>query len=150
MKLNAEIRIDADRATVWTAFTDLNRRTGWQANLTEARLLSGQPGKPDSSCQLTFDDDGRRCTAIESVTELRKPDFMAVVIESDQAKWLIVSTFADTGDGGTIWQRFGNSSFHGLARLTAPFRVAAIRQRFEDDMQRFKLMVETDEAAAGR
>ena len=146
MKLSSEVHIDADRNTVWAAFTDLADRSRWQMNLRDVKLLSGEAGEANSSYQLTFDDDGRESTAIESITEVREGDFMAIIIDDDQAKWLIVSSFTDADDGGTIWRRFGNASFHGLARLGAAFRVGAIRRRFEDDMQRFKLMVETDEA----
>lgn len=150
MRLSAEIRIDADRETVWAAFADLTARTGWQANLKDIRLLTGEAGAANSSYQLTYDRDGRQSTAIESITEVRQPDFMAVIIDDDQAKWLIVSSFTDAEGGGTIWQRFSNSSFHGLARLSAPFRIGSIRRGFEDDMQRFKLMVETREAGKKR
>jgi uncharacterized protein YndB with AHSA1/START domain len=149
MKLRAEIDIDAGRETVWSAFATPANRPRWQTGLNEVQLISGEAGAVNSSYRLSF-GNGSASTAIESITEARRPDFLAVIVEDGRAKSLIVDTFTDAGDGGTRWQRFSNSRFHGIARLGAPFRIGAMRRRIEDDMQRFKLMVETEEAGRDR
>ena len=82
------------------------------------------------------------------MTEKRKPHFMAGTYESQWSKALIVNHFEPINDGQTRWKSYANHNFKGLWRFFALFVRKSICQRMEDDMQRFKLMVETDAAGS--
>ena len=83
----------------------------------------------------------------ETVTERRAPDFLAGIYETKHSTALIFNTFEQDGGQRTRWTAWTNMSFKGLMKIMAIFSIKAIRRRTEDDMQRFKLMVETDRAS---
>lgn len=146
MKLSSEIDIDADRETVWDAFADFGERPRWQSGLTGVTRLSGEDGALNSSYRLSFEHDGRRFDALESITEVRRPDFLAVIVEDDASRSLVVNTFTQTAADRTRWALWSNTRFRGLAKLGALFRAGSKRERTEYDMHRFKLMVESEDA----
>lgn len=148
VKLNKELIIDADRETVWSTFDNANARRQWQSGLTELRQVSGQPNDIGAVAELTFDDDGRPSKATETITERRRPSFLAATYESKQRNMLTVNTFESVGSGQTRWSVWSNIRFRGVAAVTSLFTAKRIQQRLEDDMQRFKLLVETLEASA--
>ena len=119
----------------------------WQPTLKRFDHKSGEPGQTGAVSELTYDEDGRQLVLTETITERREPDFMAGIYESKHGTMLIVHTFEETADGHTLWTSWSNMNFKGLMKLFAIFMVRSIRRRTEDDMQRFKLMVETDLAA---
>ena len=90
-----------------------------------------------------FDEQGQQETLIDHVTERRKPDFIAGTHKSDKGKAVIVNLFDDLPDGTTKWVAYCNYTFTGVSRMLALFSGGAIRQRVEDDVQRFKLLVES-------
>jgi len=147
MKLKYELVIDADRDTVWKAFDSTENLLRWQPTLKRFDHRSGEVGQPGAISELTYEEDGRQVVITETLTERREPDFMAGIYESKRATMLNVNTFEETEDGRTRWTSWSNMSFKGLMKLLAIFMIKSFRRRTEDDMQRFKLMVETDLAA---
>ncbi len=146
MKLKYELVIDADRDTVWESFDDADNLKRWQPTLNSYRHLSGEAGRPGMVAELTYAENGRTVVMTETITERRRPDFMAGIYETDRSSALIVNTFETVDGGGTRWTAWMNMSFRGFTKLLSLFLIKSIRRRTEDDMQRFKLMVETDVA----
>ena len=146
MKLKFETVIDASLETVWAAFDNPDNMSRWQQNLESFRHLSGDPGQPGAVSELVYDEKGRKVVLKETITERRQPDFLAGTYESPMAKTLIVNHFEAVGDESTRWTAWCNFSFHGLMKVMSLFVGGMIRKRTEGDMQRFKLMVETDRA----
>ena len=144
MKLKYELVIDADRDTVWEAFDSTENLLRWQPTLQRFDHRSGEAGQPGAISELTYEEDGRQVVITETLTERREPDFMAGIYESKHATMLHVNTFEETEDGRTRWTSWCNMNFKGLMKLFSIFMIKSFRQRTEDDMQRFKLMVETD------
>ena len=147
MKIRFEQVIDANIATVWAAFTDPENMKRWQENHESFKTISGEPGQPGSIAELVFDENGRKVVLKETVTEVREPDFMAGIYESPHGTTLIVNHFESIDDDRTRWTSWCNFSFKGFMKLMSLFIAGAIRKRTEGDMQRFKLMVETDQAS---
>jgi len=147
MKFSFEIRIDADLETVWEAFDDAGKLDRWQPTLESVEHRSGTPGEPGAVSELTFDENGRKILMKETLTELRKPHFKAVIYESDFHNAIVVNHFKDTGDT-TLWTMHANHRFKGFGKLMAIFIAGSIRKRIEEDMNRFKLLVETEQANA--
>jgi len=146
MKTQYQIEIDADRETVWKLFDDPGSLRAWQPTLESFTHKSGTPGQPDAVSELVYNENGRRVTLVETVTECREPDFLAGLYESPVGKALVVNHFTDAGPGRTRWTMYSNQQFTGIWRLLSLFLAGSIRRRNEDMMNNFKLLAESRNA----
>jgi len=144
MKYNTEIVIDADPATVWAAFDNPDNMRRWQPTLKSFTQRSGEPGQPGAVAELVYDENGRNVVLTERITERRDPDFMAGSYESAWGTAVIVNHFEAMGENQTRWVSYWNHKFRGFFKLLVPFMKNSMCRRLDDDMQRFKLMVESD------
>jgi uncharacterized protein YndB with AHSA1/START domain len=147
MKLKHEIVIDASLDTVWAAFDNPDNMIRWQQNLDSFNHISGEPGQPGAVSELVYDEKGRKVVLKETVTERRQPDFLAVTYESSMGKTLVVNHFKAVDENSTRWTAWSNFTFRGVMKVMSLFVAGTIRKRAEADMERFKLMVETDRAS---
>lgn len=145
MKHKAHVIIDADPATVWRYFDDPDNLARWQPTLRSFKQTSGERGHPDAVCELHYEEHGRKRIVTETITARREPDFLAGTRESDSGNAVVVNHFEETDDGKTRWVAYWNHAFKGLSMVTTLFTHGSIRKRTEDDMNRFKLLVETAE-----
>jgi uncharacterized protein YndB with AHSA1/START domain len=148
VKLNFEILIDASIDTVWAAFDNPDNMGRWQQNFHSYTHKSGDPGQPGSVAELKFDEKGKIVVLTETVTERRAPDFLAGTYESTHGTTIIVNRFEEIDEITTRWASWCRFSFTGFMKFISLFIAGVIRKRTEGDMQRFKLMVETDEAGS--
>lgn len=144
MKQKFELIIDADRDTVWAAFENPDNLRRWQPTLASYEHRTGEPGRPGATAELVHEENGRQITMTETITECRKPDFKAGIYETNHGTTLTFHTFERIDDHRTRWSAWSNMSFKGVMKFMSIFQLKRIRRRAEDDMQRFKLMVETD------
>lgn len=148
MKLKAEVIIDADRDIVWRYFDDPDKLSKWQPTLESHSFVAGTPGQPDAVCELRYMEKSRLRVVRETITARRAPDFLAGIRESAYGNAVVVNHFDDAGDGKTRWIAYWNYSFSGAAKFKTLFTHRSYRIRIEDDMQRFKLLVETSESSS--
>lgn len=146
MKHKTEILIGADRSIVWRLFDDPNRMMEWQPNLKSFTHKSGTPGQPDAIAELVYDENGREVVMTETITARREPDFLGGTYESRWGNVIIFNHFEDTGDGTTRWVVNTNYRFRGLMKFMALFMRKSICDRTDADLNRFKLLVETEVA----
>jgi uncharacterized protein YndB with AHSA1/START domain len=146
MKLNYEITIDAGLDKVWAAFDNAENMGRWQQNFHSYTPVSGRPGEPGAVAELVFDEKGKRVVLRETITERREPDFLASSYESEHGTTIIVNHFEAIDASTTRWSSWCNFTFTGFMKFMSLFIGNVIRKRTEGDMQRFKLMVESDEA----
>lgn len=146
MKLNFEVVIDASLRDVWAAFADTRNMDRWQQNFLSYTQKSGAPGQPGSIAEITYDENGRKVVLTETITERREDAFLAAGYESSHGSTLIVNRFEAVDGSTTRWTAWCNFRFRGVMKLMSLFLGGSIRKRTEGDMQRFKLMVETDTA----
>ena len=146
MKLNFEISIDADLETVWSAFDNPDNMRRWRQNFHSRTHLSGVPGKVGSIAELCIYEKGKIVTFRETITERRDKHFLAATYESARGKTIVVNRFEKIDESTTHWSSWCKIVFSGITRLLKPVLSRTIRKRTEGDMQRFKLMVETDGA----
>ncbi len=118
----------------------------WQQNFHSYTHLSGSPGRVGSVAELKFNENGKIVVLTETITERRDKSFLAGTYESARGTTTIVNRFEKSDEGTTSWESWCNFEFTGLMKLMSIFVSGLIRKRTEGDMQRFKLMVETDEA----
>lgn len=150
MKLKFEQIIDADQDTVWAAFDNPDNMHRWQQNFQSFTPVSGTPGEVGAISEVVFEEKGRKIVMQETITERREPDFLAGVYEAENGTTLIVNHFEPVDDNQTRWTTWCNFNFRGVMKVLAIFIGSAVRKRIEGDMERFKLMVETDQAGAGK
>ena len=146
MKLKFEQLIDADLKTVWAAFDDPGNMGKWQQNFESYIHKSGEPGQPGAIAELVFNEGRRKVVLKETITERREPDFLAGSYESMHGTTLIVNHFEAVDKHTTRWTSWCNFSFRGAMRIMSVFFASSIRKRTEGDMERFKLLVETQQA----
>lgn len=149
MKLKFDIEIDARIDEVWAAFDNPDNMSRWMQNFHSFTPTSGEPGQPGSVAELVFDENGKKVVLKETVTERRDPDLMAGSYESPHGSTLIVNHFEPLDSGRTRWSSWCNFTFKGFMKFMSFFIAGTIRKRTEGDMQRFKLMLESDLAGAG-
>jgi uncharacterized protein YndB with AHSA1/START domain len=144
MKLNFAVEIDASIDEVWPAFTNPDNISRWMQNFASFTPVSGEPGREGAVAEVVFNENGTRVVMKETITERRDPDFLAGTYETDHGSTVIVNHFEAIDDARTRWTSWCNFTFTGLMRFFSIFVGGAIRKRTEGDMQRFKLMVESD------
>ena len=144
MKTRHDILIDAPRDVVWAAFDDPANMPRWQPTLAKYTHVSGTPGRPGAVAELVYDEKGREVRIAETITERREPDVMAGVYTSDWGKTIIVNHFEDAGDDKTRWVVYSNHFFNGMMKLLGLFFAGSIRKRTANDLERFKLLVESE------
>ena len=148
MKLNFDVVIDADLDTVWAAFDKPDNIGRWQTNFHSYKQISGEPGQPGSVAEWSFNENGKIVVLTETITERRDRSFFAGAYESARGTTIIVNEFQAIDAGKTRWTSWCNFTFKGIMKVLSLFTGGVIRKRMEADMQRFKLMVETDEAVS--
>jgi len=144
MKQKFEVVIDASRDKVWAAFHDPANMGRWQANFSSYTHKSGDPGQVGAVSELVFTENGRPVVLTETITERREPDLLAGTYESRHGSTLIVNHFDAIDDNTTRWSSWCNFRFRGAMKFMSLFVTGSIRKRTQGDMERFKLMVESD------
>ena len=81
------------------------------------------------------------------VTERREPDFVAGTYSSKRGTAIVVNHFEELPDGTTKWAAYWNYTLNGFSRFLAPFIHKSMAGEVEDDLNRFKLFVESEAAA---
>ncbi|NNF40949.1 MAG: SRPBCC family protein [Woeseiaceae bacterium] len=143
MKHKADIVIDADRATVWQLFDDPDNLKKWQPTLKSFTHRSGVQGHPDAVSELVFDERGRDVPMTLTITARREQAFLGGTYESAWGTVVVFNLFEDFGHEKTRWVVNSNYRFRGLMKIMALFTRAAILRRVDDDLHRFKLLVES-------
>ena len=145
MKLNFSQSIDADLQTVWSAFNNPENKLRWQQGLESFTHKSGTRGQPGAVSEFIFNEGKKRIILKETITELREPNFLASIYRSVHGTTIIVNHFEPIDASATLWTSWYKLTFSGIMKFTAFLVASAIKKRTEGDMQRFKLLVETDE-----
>jgi len=148
MKMQYETKIRASRDLVWAMFDNSENLPRWQPTLKSFTHLVGEPGQPGAVSELIYDENGKKVTMTEMVTERRKPHFMAGTYDNDWATSLIVNHFEEIDENTTRFISYTNMSFKGIMKVMSLFVAKSIRARIKADLGRFKLLVETEEAGA--
>jgi uncharacterized membrane protein len=148
MKTRHEVLIDAPRSVVWAMLDDGDQLPRWQPGLKSLTRRSGTAGHPGAVSELVYIEGGRELRVTETITERREPGFIAAVYSSRLGKTLVVNRFEDAGDEQTRWIIYANHRFRGLMRFMSVFSADAIRERTENNLERFKLLVESETRSA--
>ena len=148
MKMKYEAEIKASRDFVWAAFDNPDNLLRWQPTLESFTHRAGEPKQPGAVSELVYNEKGKKITTTETVTERRAPVFMAGSYDNAWATTLIVNHFEEVDDNTTRFVSYTNITFKGIMKIMSLFAARSIRARVEADINRFKLLVETEAAGA--
>jgi len=148
MKLKYEAEIHASRDFVWAAFDNPDNLPRWQPTLESFAHRAGEPGQPGAVSELIYIENGKKVVMTETVTERREPQFLAGTYENSWATTLIVNHFEEIDDNTTRFVSYTNMKFKGFMKIISLFVARSISARAEVDLDRFKLLVETEAAGA--
>ena len=148
MKMKYEADIQASRDFVWAAFDNPDNLSRWQPTLESFTHQSGEPGHPGAVSELVYDENGKKITMTATVTERREPHFLAGTYDNAWATTLIVNHFEEIDDNKTRFISYTNMNFKGIMKIMSLLVAKSIRARAEADLNRFKLLVETDAAGS--
>ena len=102
--------------------------------------------EPDAVAEFVYEEDGREIVLTETITARRDREFLGGTYESKWGTVVILNLFESTKDGRTRWSSNSNHRFKGLMKFLSLFMAKSIRERIDNDMQRFKLLIETEVA----
>lgn len=142
MRFELSMDIDAPPDVVWRLFDDPANTPRWQPALQSYERISGEPGWPGAVSLLVYHQGGRRIETTELITARDEGRHLAGRYDNAWATNDMACTFEALPDGGTRWRAFAEFRFKGWTKLLAPLLRAGIRKRLEDDMLRFKELVE--------
>ena len=148
MKMKYEAEIQASREFVWATFNNPDNLSRWQPTLESLTYQAGEPGQPGAVAELVYNENGKLITTTETVVERRKPHFMAGTYDNARATSLIVNHFEEIDGNTTRFISYTNMNFKGVMKIMSFFVAKSIRARAEADLDRFKLLVETEAAGA--
>ena len=146
MQFELSLVIAAPPDEVWDVFNDPANLPNWQPTLASYEAISGEPGWPGAVSLLVYHEQGRRMEMTETITARDEGRHRSGHYESAWAVNDMACTFEALPDGGTRWRALAEFRFKGWVKLIAPLMRGGIRKRLEDDMLRFKTLVESRES----
>ena len=147
MQFELSVDIAAPPEEVWRLFEDPANLPRWQPGLASYEAISGEPGWPGTVSLLVYHQQGRQVEMTETIVARDEGRHRTGHYESAWAVNEMACTFEALPDGGTRWRALAEFRFKGWVKLVAPLLRSGIRKRLEDDMLRFKTMVESREHA---
>lgn len=148
MRLRIDTMIERDRDTVWRAFDDPDNLKRWQPTLRSYEPRSGERGQPGATAELTYDENGREITMIETIREREPPERFAATYETAMAVNAMDNRFIAAGEDSTRWLMDCDFRFRGMLwRAMGLFMKRAVAKRIQADAARFRSMVEERAAA---
>ena len=148
MRFELSMDINAPPEQVWAVFENPANMPHWQPGLQSYEHISGEPGWPGAVSLLVYHEGNRRIEMTETVMSRDEGRHLAGQYETAWASNDMACTFQALPDGGTRWRAQAEFRFKGWVKLLAPLLRAGIRKRVEDDMLRFKALVESGEPVA--
>ena len=143
MKFKLEIPIDKPRAEVWKAFDNPENMKVWQPSLIDFETIEGTQGQPGAVSKLTFRENEREFSLIEKVTGREEPNRLDGIYENEFTDNMISNRFVEQGSDQTLWIVENEFKFKTLImKIMGPLMKKKLVARTENDMQRFKEMVE--------
>jgi hypothetical protein len=144
MKFKLELLINESRAEVWNAFDDPEKMKIWQPSLIRFEPVSGTPGQPGAVSKLTYKENDREFSLMETITHRREPECFHGVYDNPFAENSIHNVFIEQGDGQTLWVMETDYKFKTLImKILGPLLRKNYITRTQKDMERFKEMVES-------
>lgn len=136
---------DVDRPVeeVWAVLQDEQRSAEWKTGCRAAELVEGERGRVGSRYRLEFTERGKAFT-IEATVVASKENEEYTVVYDHETMSSRVRTLLRPEAGGThvaVEMSVSGNTFAGKAMIAAG--KGMMRRRMEDDLGRFKRLVES-------
>jgi len=142
MKFTVDLTINKSRSSVWKAFDNPKNMKRWQPTLESFEPQAGTPGQIGAVSKLTYREDGRSITMLETITRRDEPTEFTGIYSTKGVVNELRNTFDEVNGQQTRWTLDADFKFSGFLAIAAPLIKTAIRKRTQADMERFKTMVE--------
>ncbi|MGF1470625.1 MAG: SRPBCC family protein [Rubrobacteraceae bacterium] len=147
MKFTNEVTIHKSREEVWEIFDNPENLKEWQPTLQHYEPERGRVGQEGSVMRLTYVEDGEETVLVETVAHRKEPEELSSTFESDTVRNEMNNRFVEEAADRTLWILDSEFVFEEpLPEDSVPFVREAIESRIREDMQRFKAVVESQEA----
>ena len=143
-RITSSLTIDASVEKVWKNFMDTGRSTQWLTGLESIETLEGKPEEVGSKHQLTFNENGRRQTFIETVTSVDPLKHYAFTLDHQGMGSKVIVYLQEKGSSTILTQQV---DFYGkklMWKLLLPFLKGQMRKRQETDLHQLKDFIESN------
>ncbi len=143
MKFTVDLTINKNRNQVWHAFENPKNMKRWMPTLEAFEPQAGTPGHIGAISKLTYREDGRTITMLETITSRDEPSEFAGTYTTDGVVNELRNRFDEVNAQQTRWTLEADFRFSGILALIAPLMKKTFVKRTQADMERFKAMVES-------
>ena len=146
MKYALELPIHRPLEEVWKAFDDRQNMSKWQPTLVEVETIRGIQGQPGAVSRLTFEENGRKFSLMETITRRDEPNRLDTRYENEFAANTVSNRFSEQGPAQTLWIAETEYKFKTiLMRVLGPLVKKNFVARTQREMERFKAMAESQQ-----
>jgi uncharacterized protein YndB with AHSA1/START domain len=142
MTLNFELLINKNRHQVWQAFDNPDNLLKWQPTLKTFKHESGDQGQVDAVSKLVYEENGREIHMTETITVRNELEEFSGKFEAQGAINTMVNRFKVVDESTTKWQIECQIEFSGAIKFFSSLIKKSINKRLNNDMVRFKTLVE--------
>jgi uncharacterized protein YndB with AHSA1/START domain len=143
MRFKLELLINRPRSEVWQAFNDSEKMKSWQPSLVKVEPLRGIQGQPGAESRLTFKENEREFSLVETITHCQEPERFDQKYENQFSSNTVKNVFVEQEQRQTLWTIETEYTFKTLAmKIMGPLYNKNFAGRTQRDMEYFKKMME--------
>ena len=144
MRFALDLTVDRPVPVVFDAFVDVSSRQKWISGLEDVHCQSGTPGAPGCIYVSRMQESGYRFDLRETVDSIEPNARLTFTVASSMSESRVVVTFEPKGNQTrVVWRNDVEGSKWPWTVLLALMR-RRFRLRVEQDLKRFKRMVESN------
>lgn len=143
-EFQTKIKIDKPINQVYSSFTNIEKMKSWLSGFQSVEILSGKPNEIGSQYKLTITENGKEIVMYEKVTALTENEEFAFTMEHDAMTSHSRVRFVPLNNHSTEILIAVEIHGKGLVwKLVVPTIISTIKNRQENDLKKFKTMIET-------
>jgi hypothetical protein len=139
-----ETRIERTPAEVADFAGDPTNAPRWYVNIVSVHWLTDPPVRVGSRMDFVAQFLGRRLSYTYEIVELVTDERLVMRTERGPFPMETVYTWEPAGDGATLMRMENRGEPRGFAAVTRPLLERTMRREMTKDLQRLKLILETD------
>lgn len=144
-QLEKELNLPAEKA--YELLIDQSKYPRWMPTLKSVEPIEGEPGKVGYKSILTFDDNGKVMSMVESLTAIEPPLSFRVTYEGGPVWNQIENRFVVLDEKRTKWEFDCEFRFRGFMKVMAFFAKGMFVKESEKNLERFREFAEAEHAS---
>ena len=139
-----KIRINKPVNQVYSSFINIEKMRDWLTGFKAVETLKGKPNEVGSQYKLTINENGKEIVIYEEVTALKENEEFAFTMDHDAMTSHSQVRFVPLNNHTTEILTSVEIQGKGLVwKMLVPTIISTIKKRQEDDLIKFKNMIET-------